>query len=535
MKYLRYVVLILYVIMLVSCQDDIIPKIEQHGELYADFEIGVNFTDHMLALISNDRSYIVALPSDVKSLDQDNLYEMMYTHQIDYLLPQIFYFIPMQLNFDSEEAWSGYFDNWETALLEGNITSIEKYLDQTDIKEYVNDQVSDPSKKALYASSVVILHKAKSLYLEEFEHYEKKIWPKRANELYRRAQYLNEMMIALDLKHKWEEETSLLFDKASLKISLSYYDNQELDSVSIHSDKIVIYYDKEKDPSEIVSEISYLYGRKLFMTHTEELLTKLFNDYSVLKNDFPLYQILNDLVDGVVSDYNSEITHVLESKGIVPHESLRVEKKILTGLEYLEEHMSRHLSDLMYETPYMIEGKLHYYGRVYNSREINEKITLYYFPFYPIVIKNDTGLHVITNNMDSIPEVSPNGDQLLFITPFAWEEVGELYIYTVADETLEKIIPKSYDDQSTVKVARWFDQDTILYIDGYPYGTVTRGGELREYNLLTKTSKLLVGYDDPHQEISNVFSLDEKWYYTLTTHDEEYMNYIEEVFELQIN
>lgn len=535
MKYIKYFVLVLYVVLLMGCQEDVVPEIEQHGELYADFELGVNFTDHMLALISNDRSYIVDLPSKVASLNQDNLYEMMYTHQIDYLLPQIFYYIPMQLNLDSEEAWIDYFNAWETALIEGSITSVVYYLDQTDIKEYIEDQLSNEAKKELYASSVVVLNKAKSLYLEEFEHYEEKIWPVRANELYKKAQYLNEMMTAFNLKHKWESKTSLLFDEATLKISLSYYDNRELDVVSIQSDKIVIYYDKDRDPSDIVSEISFLYGRKLFMAHTEALLSEVFDEYSILKQDYPLYQILNDLVDGVVSDYNGEITYVLETKGLEPHESLRLKKKNLTGLEYLEEHMTRYLSDLMYDNPYLIEGKLHYLGQVYNRRDINEYVTLYYLPFYPIIIKNDTGLHVITNNMDSIPQVSPNGDRVLFITPFAWEEVGELYIYTIVEETLEKIISKSYDNQSTVKVARWLDKDTILYIDGYPYGTVTRGGELKIYDLITKTSKLLVSYDDPHLEISNIYKLDDKWYYTITIHDEEYINYTEEDHELKIN
>ncbi|MBI9013497.1 MAG: DUF4652 domain-containing protein [Clostridiales bacterium] len=535
MKYIKYFVLLLYVMVLIGCQEDVVPKIEQHGELYADFELGVNFTDHMLALISNDRRYIVNLPSKSKVLTEKNLYEMMYTHQVDYLLPQIFYYIPMQLNLDSEEVWNNYFDAWETALIEGDITSVTYYLDQTDVKEYIEDQLTNEAKKELYASSLVILKKAKSLYLDEFEHYKKKIWPVRANELYKKAQYINEMLTAFNLKNKWESKTSLLFDNASLKISLSYYDNLELDFVSIQSDKIVIYYDKDKDPSEIVSEISFLYGRKLFMTHTETMLSEVFDEYSILKEDYPLYQILNDLVDGVVSDYNSDITYVIEFKGIEPYESFKSNKKNLTGLEYLEDNMTRYLSDLMYEKPYLIDGELHYLGNVYNRRDINENVTLYYFPFYPIVIQNDTGLHVITNNMDSVPEVSPNGDRVLFITPFAWEEVGELYIYTIAEETLEKIIPKSYEDQSTIKVARWLDEERILYIDGYPYGTVTRGGELKEYNLITKTSKLLVSYDDPHLEVSNIYKLEDKWYYTITIHDEEYMNYTEENHELKIN
>lgn len=533
MRNRKYSMLLLFLVLLIGCKDVTLPVIENHGLVYADFELGVNFNDHMLAIISDDQNYLLELPDQNKLTVPEDLYMMMYTHHMDYLLPQIYYFIPMQHNFDTKKAWETYFNSWETALTSGSTDAIESYIKGSDIEAYIREELTDEAKRDFYKASLVVLLQAKKLYIEEFDFYKDKIWPERALILYSKASYINEMTYALNLKSKWEVLTQLPIIEPELVISLTYYNNSQLDFISINDDKITIYYEGELDSNEMVSKISFLYGRKHLMSYSDALLSEIYETYKALKEDYPLYQILSDLVDGAVSYYNNQIVDHGHDKGILPPDNLPLLRGKYDGIEYLNEHMKRHLFDLKHNTPYMIDGKLHLLGAIYNDMAISDSVTLYHFPARPILIRDDSGLHIITykESRDSVPEISPNGEKIVFISPYAWGVIGTIHVYNIKTE---EMLTLSYNDQSMVKVVKWLDNNRILFVEDNPFGTVTTGGQLKLFDLTDNSIETLVSFEDTHLEVSNVYE-DDGWYYTLTTHDEAYDKYTEEHIKLDIN
>lgn len=541
MKIIKIIGCLSVLIFMVACNNVEIPEINPQSDLYADFELGVNFTDHMLALIYGDETYLESL-EDHKGIEvSSDLYEMMYTHRVDYLLPQIFYYIPMSHDFKTKDQWRVYFSQWEKTLKENDSQYIKDYISGTSIEEYVLSELANDAKNEVFNNSMVVLLKAKSLYLKEFDYYSDKIWPNVSQVLYRKASYTNEMVRALDLENRWVTATQLEMIHKELRVSLTYYNHPELNNISIRDDKVVMYYDGQRDVSDTVSDISFYYGKKHLLDNNHEMIERMHEQYYVLSQEYDIYQLFSDLVDGAVSDYNNEVVDISEEQGIKPNVNLTFNRSHYNGSTYLESHMDQHLSDLLFHMPYMKFGKLHFLDTIYQEKIINDTVSIYYKMYYPALIRNKDGLFKIMSHseiedvytMDSMPEVSSDGNRLLIISPFGWELIGELYIYTVSSQEIRKIVPLSYYEQASVKLVKWLDDDRILFIKGPAYGTVTRGGDLFLYDLRDDSLETVISFEDSNKEISDIY-YDGAWYYTLITHNESFESYTEENFKLDI-
>lgn len=88
---------------------------------------------------------------------------------------------------------------------------------------------------------------------------------------------------------------------------------------------------------------------------------------------------------------------------------------------------------------------------------------------------------------------SPGGDAVAFIEPAEFEMDANLYVFDLPARTLRRVTEVE-DGSSTVcvKSARWFDDSTLYYLQGYRYGTVSRGGDLWRVDLNTMTHTPIV-------------------------------------------
>lgn len=102
------------------------------------------------------------------------------------------------------------------------------------------------------------------------------------------------------------------------------------------------------------------------------------------------------------------------------------------------------------------------------------KIELFYPGGKPVVLESVTS---------SEPLKSPNGEKAVYISPFGWEEMSDLYIVDLHDGSKKTLISFSPDSKPYDVI--WEDNEHVLVIMGYPYGTVTWGGGIYRVNIET--------------------------------------------------
>lgn len=98
------------------------------------------------------------------------------------------------------------------------------------------------------------------------------------------------------------------------------------------------------------------------------------------------------------------------------------------------------------------------------------------------------------------PVVSPDGNKIAYIDNLTWEELGDVYLYDLEKRKSELIINQDKDikDQYTPKVLCWLDNNRLLAIIGFAYGTVSVGGELYLYDV--EQGKLSLALEPGEQE-----------------------------------
>lgn len=95
---------------------------------------------------------------------------------------------------------------------------------------------------------------------------------------------------------------------------------------------------------------------------------------------------------------------------------------------------------------------------------------------------------------------SDDETKALFINPYGWETMSNIYIYDIKKEKLELI--HKWDEYLACKYADWENHDNILAILGYTYGTIDTGGDLYRINVETKKAELIKQFP-PNIQISN--------------------------------
>jgi hypothetical protein len=103
--------------------------------------------------------------------------------------------------------------------------------------------------------------------------------------------------------------------------------------------------------------------------------------------------------------------------------------------------------------------------------------------FYPIVVRSSPRLI----------GPSPDGKNVAFLEPFAFEMAADLYVFDVPALTLRRLTEhRDHSTTMSVKAARWFDNRTLYYLEGYRYGTVSRGGDLWRVDIVSRLRRPIV-------------------------------------------
>lgn len=129
-----------------------------------------------------------------------------------------------------------------------------------------------------------------------------------------------------------------------------------------------------------------------------------------------------------------------------------------------------------------------------------------------ITIASEKGEIVICDNpYCSSPVVSPDGTKFAYMDVFEWEELGEVYLYDLEKGQSELILKQKQEikDQHKPKVLCWLDNNRLLAIIGFAYGTVSVGGELYLYDVEQGELSLVLEPGEREEICGVTVSLDE--------------------------
>lgn len=102
--------------------------------------------------------------------------------------------------------------------------------------------------------------------------------------------------------------------------------------------------------------------------------------------------------------------------------------------------------------------------------------------FYPVVVRG----------YPRLIGPSPSKQAVAFLEPSEFETAANLYVFDVPARTLRRLTDNDERSTLSVKAARWFDDRTIYYLEGYRYGTVSRGGDLWRADLESLSVECIV-------------------------------------------
>ncbi|MBF8436423.1 DUF4652 domain-containing protein [Halanaerobiaceae bacterium Z-7014] len=148
-------------------------------------------------------------------------------------------------------------------------------------------------------------------------------------------------------------------------------------------------------------------------------------------------------------------------------------------------------------------------------------------------LERETGVETLSEEMPSEPIISPAGNKLAFIAPFQWETVGSIYIYDYESNSLNELLSADQiEAQNSPKGIWWYNDDYLLAIIGYAYGTVSVGGDLFLVEIETGNPRRVIGLTE-YQEVKSI-SLDDQYIYLeIAEFDENFNEY--QIIEDRIN
>ncbi len=140
-------------------------------------------------------------------------------------------------------------------------------------------------------------------------------------------------------------------------------------------------------------------------------------------------------------------------------------------------------------------------------------------------IERETGNEVLSEDMPSEPIISPNGKKLAFIAPKQWETVGSIFLYNYETNSLNELLKADQiEDQTSPKDILWYNDDYLLAIIGYAYGTVSVGGDLYLVDINTGNPGRVLGLTE-YQEVKSIRLDDEYIHLEIAEFDENFNEY----------
>jgi hypothetical protein len=270
-------------------------------------------------------------------------------------------------------------------------------------------------------------------------------------------------------------------------------------------------------------------------------LASIYVTYEPLKGDYILCQHTKDVIEFTAAQYNR---FILKYRTFIFNELidenpdldyLRVALKPNDeGKVVLEAAFDKYFSRIKDRKPYIYEDGVHYLGEVYNQQQLEDGRILHYLPGFPTLIESIDGLFFITEDSESFPIFNDAQNKMLIISPYHFESKGNLYEYNLDTNRLILLYEIAANELESVKKAIYFDEETVYFIKGFAFGTVTKGGQLYSLNLNTKELKSFELFDDDHIEITHIEFYGENAVITYIEFDLNYNNYTTHTIDMNL-
>ncbi|MEA5010307.1 MAG: DUF4652 domain-containing protein [Angelakisella sp.] len=124
--------------------------------------------------------------------------------------------------------------------------------------------------------------------------------------------------------------------------------------------------------------------------------------------------------------------------------------------------------------------------------------------------------------------LSPDGSKLLFYRA-EFEESTELWMVQRDTAPVLLLPAAQISEQDAVKQVMWYNNDTVLLIVGYRYGTVSPGGDVYRLDVTSKTLHLLYRPQGEREQVADLKVDGDQLTMEVFVYDEQYNHYEKEI------
>lgn len=480
---------------LIGCQNQPAqPRVNTDMSIYTTFELGPNFTTHMWAMALEKNIYTKDIAKDLKGQVYDHLpawYSFAYTNAVDELWPQIFYFMPLNHDFSSQDQWQLYFDSWRQALATQDIKPVEVYMEDSHLSTYIEERFASHPQEAwadLIIGQLDIFDELTGFYLEAFQDYEKKVWPQVTYELKEKSIAINESLSQNRLVDQWLEVMALTLEVPRYKFSLTYVGHDDFDYVEASDHTFITGYNHYEDPYAYRAYISQRVGYDLLTQNQGTFFYEIYETYKESLKAYNIFDEVTKLVEFTAAQYNSLL---MGYKTPVYNKYLGTDASfdalvwfhdpLQDGQTILRQQMQSYLEILKGRQPYLEEGQVYYKDVAYTRVYASDQWTLYGASGLPLIEQTPKGLKLLNQAGTSLPVYSMDQSEIAYISPFNRKAIGNIYVLDLKTRTPEVLLELSPVGETTVKSVALGKGDACMAIIGFKDHTF--GGDNTLYKI----------------------------------------------------
>lgn len=496
------IIILLSFVLLIGCEKEVaIPSVNTQLPVYTTFEIGPNFTNHIWALSADQKAYKNKFSKVLNGKIYDQLpswYTFAFTHEADYLWPQIFYYVPLGFDFNSKESWEEYFSSWREGIETQAYNKVANYLNESHLKVYIKDVFENTSKEnweTLYINQLDLLEELSAIYLKTFDDYVEEIWPEISFDLKNKTLRINESVSQKDLINQWADETQLQPNQLQYKFSLTYISHDTFDYVQTQPNVFVCPYDLYEEGYKYLEFMSHRIGYRILTQNQNAFLHDIYESYGPMMPDYNVFKEVNEIIEFTTAQYNHKILgyeteiykDMLDDVSLL--EGLKWKYDPLdSGEKILEEQIHEYLTLLKDMKPYKIGHEIYYENTLYEIIYSEEEWSLYYGEGLPLITEAKDGLNFITENSTSKPVLSFDESKIAYISPWPGNALGEIYLIDLKTKEIQEVKINTSESNQTIKSLAFDDQGGLYLIKGPAFPSYSLGGAL--YKLDIKTGDL---------------------------------------------
>lgn len=142
-----------------------------------------------------------------------------------------------------------------------------------------------------------------------------------------------------------------------------------------------------------------------------------------------------------------------------------------------------------------------------------------------IMLENEKGHRdVVAESFSSEPKLSPNGREIVYITPLEWEVESELILLDLTTGNRSELELDINKDTEKVKDVLWVDDSNLILIIGMLHGTVGVGGDIYRYNIKDKTLVKIVDCQSHKKQAIKLQLEGDTIYYNIIEYVDDMLN-----------